>query len=362
MPRRLNSIIVAAALAVGALVVAASPASARPGKGTPVLGKRVIGHSVKGRKIIAYHLGDAAAKTTALIIGQMHGDEPAGVTVANSIIHGTHSIEGVNLWVIPTMNPDGNHKHTRQNAHGVDLNRNWPHNWRRLTGQYYSGPKPLSEPETRAVWKFLKRERPRYVVSLHQPLDGVDKTAGHGSAYRKFRNALARNLHLQVKNFNCWSVCHGSMSGWYEQHHIGVAVETVEFGWHPEHRYLVGTARRGIVAALHGSFGSLRKHDPRVHLRYIPSSGKVTVKGWAYDADAPATRLLIHLDEGTHNLARHRTHRPSPKLDARRDISGKHAFGFTLPASAGSHRYCFTARNLRVGASNRTCETVRVPS
>jgi hypothetical protein len=260
------------------------------------------------------------------------------------------------------MNPDGDARHTRQNARGVDLNRNWPHHWKHLTGQYYSGPRPLSEPETRAVWKFLKQLRPRFVVSLHQPLDGVDKTAGHGKAYRRFRDALARNLRLQVKDFNCWSVCHGSMSGWYEQHHIGVAVETVEFGWHPAHGYLVGRARRGIVAALHGSFGSLRRHDPRMHVRYMPTAGKITVSGWAYDTDAANIRLLIHLDERGRTLARHVTHRPSPDLDTRRHITGRHGFRFAVPATPGTHRYCFAARNVRVGANNRSCQSVRVPS
>jgi hypothetical protein len=165
-----------------------------------------------------------------------------------------------------------------------------------------------------------------------------------------------------VKNFDCWSVCHGSMSGWYEQHHIGVAVETVEFGSHPAHSYLEGTARRGIVDALHGSFGSLRHHDPRLHLRYTPSAGKVTVSGWAYDIDAPGARLLVHLDQGARTLARHRTHQASPQLDARRHIRGKHGFGFTVAAHPGAHRYCFSARNLRAGANTRSCETVRVPS
>ena len=211
----------------------------------------VIGHSVLGRPIVAYHLGDPHARTTALIVGQMHGDEHAGVVVANSIVDGA-PVTGVNLWVVPTMNPDGNARHTRQNARGVDLNRNWPNNWAHLTGMYYSGPKPLSEPETRGMWRFLRQVRPRYVVSLHQPLYGVDDAAGRGKAYRAFRAALSRNLHLPVKAFRCWSVCHGSMSGWYQAHRIGVAVETVEFGWHPTHRYLVRTARRGIIAALHG--------------------------------------------------------------------------------------------------------------
>jgi hypothetical protein len=40
----------------------------------------------------------------------------------------------------------GDAHHTRHNAEGVDLNRNWPYNWRHLTGTFDSGPHPLSEP------------------------------------------------------------------------------------------------------------------------------------------------------------------------------------------------------------------------
>ena len=232
------------------------PARTTDAQANGILGTRLLGYSVQHRKIVAYHLGDPHARPTMVLLGQMHGDEHAGVVVARSVLRYAARLHGVNLWVIPTMNPDGDAAHTRQNAHHVDLNRNWPYHWRHLTGQYYSGPRPLSEPETRAVRRFLLDVHPRFVASLHQPLHGVDVDAGSGPAYHRFRNALAHNLNLPIKNFDCWSVCYGSLSGWFHARGIGNAVETVEFGRHPPRTYLTSRVRRGIIAAMGGHFGS----------------------------------------------------------------------------------------------------------
>jgi protein MpaA len=227
---------------------AASATAAAP----TVLEKRVIGYSVQHRPLVAYHLGNPRIRRVSLIIGQMHGDEPAGPKVVSTLVHG-RPVTGVNLWVIPTINPDGAARHTRKNAHGVDLNRNWPYRWAKLKGQYYSGRRPLSEPETRAISRFLTAVRPHYLVSLHQPLHGVDSGDG-GKLDRAFRNRLARNLRLPVKRFACWDECHGSMTRWYTHHRYGVAI-TVEFGAHPTLHTRTVRAPRGIVRAMGGRVG-----------------------------------------------------------------------------------------------------------
>ena len=238
------------ALIVGVLGALTLPAAAPAAAANPsLLGSQVIGHSVRHRPIVAYHLGSRHGRPV-LIVGQMHGDERAGVTLVNAILHGSRRVEGVNLWVVPTMNPDGYAAHTRQNAHHVDLNRNFPYRWAHLSGQYYSGRRAESEPESRAMAAFLRHLRPKYVVSLHQPLDGVDTTDG-GAVDHAFANRLARGLGLPHRAFRCWSTCHGSMTGWYTHRRYGVAI-TVEFGAHPRRAYLVGRAARAIVAALGG--------------------------------------------------------------------------------------------------------------
>jgi len=253
--RRTLAVLATGTLAAGVLVAVLGIVPHRAGAATtPLLGRTVIGYSVRHRPIVAYHLGDPRRRPV-LVLGQLHGDERAGVTVVNSIVRGRTRVEGINLWVIPTLNPDGLAAHRRQNAHRVDLNRNWPYRWAPLGGMYYSGPRAVSEPETRALLAFLRKLRPRYVVSMHQPLFGVDTTDG-GAVDPAFRHRLARGLGLPSKPFRCWSICHGSLTGWYTAHHYGVAI-TVEFGAHPSRAYLTGRARRAIVAALGGRFGSL---------------------------------------------------------------------------------------------------------
>lgn len=213
-----------------------------------VLSRRIIGYSVRGYPIRAYELGDRRAAHDVVAVGSMHGNEQDGSVLISQLINGA-PISGVHLWVIPRDNPDGFLRDVRHNAHGVDLNRNFPTQWRRLTGYYYSGPRPSSEPETRALQRFLNRVDPDHLVTFHSPLHGVDV---YGSKDRPFARRLATNLALPIREFACSGVCHGTLTQWFNRNHRGACV-TVEFGRDPSRRYLNRGAPRGFLRAIGGT-------------------------------------------------------------------------------------------------------------
>ncbi len=247
---------VSSASAAAATAVSVSPAlSVATMSG--VRQSKVIGYSVQGRAIVAYEIGNPKAPTKDLVLGSMHGYyERAGEQVVASL-KAMAIPTNLDLWVIPTINPDGDAMGQRANAHNVDLNRDWPNNWVHIRGNpadkfdnHGNGSAPLSQPETRAMYDFLRWLRPVRVVSMHQPLDGVDTTDGGGLPQgRAFRDALAANLGLPLKALTCFGGCHGSMTGWLTNYTSTVGI-TVEFGSSESSSYLQGQTARGIVSAL----------------------------------------------------------------------------------------------------------------
>jgi murein endopeptidase len=128
-----------------------------------------IGRSVRGKAITAVRAGDTTSPTRALVVGCIHGNECAGTAVTRIL---ARSSPGVDLWVVSQLNPDGFALGRRQNARGVDLNRNFPSEWRaggRPWDGEYPGPRPLSEPETRAIVGLIRRIKPAVTIWFHQP-------------------------------------------------------------------------------------------------------------------------------------------------------------------------------------------------
>ena len=130
----------------------------------------IIGRSVSGRPIFVYRVGDPQAAHRVLVVGCIHGNECAGLPIIVQLRRSA-PIAGVELWLVPSVNPDGWRAHTRGNAHGVDLNRNFSVAWRRIprSSRYSSGPRPFSEPESRVVRALVTRMTPSLSIWFHQP-------------------------------------------------------------------------------------------------------------------------------------------------------------------------------------------------
>jgi murein peptide amidase A len=157
-------------------------------------GERVtIGHSLRARPIVATVRGGPAAPDRFLVIGCVHGDETAGIRVARRLITGARPREAA-LWIVPTLNPDGVAAGTRGNARGVDLNRNFPFDWRPLGGLEYSGPRPLSEPESRAAARLIRRVEPDVTIWFHQPFGLVDRSGGEEAIERRYSRLIGLPL------------------------------------------------------------------------------------------------------------------------------------------------------------------------
>src|SRR5680860_159697 len=244
--------LVSAPLTIGTVGASAGQAPGQaPGQAAArrpaVVEHRVIGRTVKGRAIHAWRVGNPNARRTVVALAAIHGDETAPRQILQRLRDGA-PVKGIDLWLIPTYNPDGVARGTRKNARGVDLNRNFPRAWRDLDGQVESGSGPASEPETRAMMRFLKRIKPRFVVSFHQPLHGIDT---HGRKDRWFARRLADNLHLPRKEFACGNTCHGTFTQWFNHRFAGVTV-TVEYGERPSWRRMNIRAPRQLLRTIGG--------------------------------------------------------------------------------------------------------------
>ena len=122
-----------------------------------------VGTSTRGLPIRAFTLG--SGRPRILVVGCIHGNECAGSVVATRLLHARPPRHG-SITVVQDLNPDGHAAKRRSNARGVDLNRNFPGTWRRIST---AGPAPASEVETRLAMQLIRRLRPDVTIWFHQP-------------------------------------------------------------------------------------------------------------------------------------------------------------------------------------------------
>lgn len=118
----------------------------------------VVGHSVENKIIYKIEIGNG--KTKVFMWSQMHGNESTTTKALFDFINFLNSDESLALefkeyftfCMLPMVNPDGAEKYTRENANGVDLNRD---------------SQALTQPESNVLRKVFEDFKPDYCYNLH---------------------------------------------------------------------------------------------------------------------------------------------------------------------------------------------------
>jgi protein MpaA len=139
-----------------------------------------IGKSVGGRDIVGVGFPASQAPAQGLVlVNGIHGDEMNSAPVVSQLVA---DVEGgavtlppaLTLYVIESLNPDGNAADERLNANNVDLNRNWEaYDWQsgvEIAPYVFlpqgGGREPFSEPETQAMRDWLLALQAEYPTGL----------------------------------------------------------------------------------------------------------------------------------------------------------------------------------------------------
>lgn len=162
-------------------------ATPTPEPGGPTM--EVIGTSVEGRPIEVYRFG--SGPEARLVAADIHGGYEWNTNeLANALIellseHPALVPPNITLYILPTINPDGlaasQGYQGRANPNGVDLNRNFPFDWKsswRTSGCWNylpitAGTHALSEPESQAVARFVLSRHIRAMISYHSAALGI---------------------------------------------------------------------------------------------------------------------------------------------------------------------------------------------
>lgn len=169
-----------------------------------------IGESVNGIAIDAWW--PTTTRPTRVVWAAIHGEESVTLQAAHHLLRVVHADDACAV-VVPVLNPDGVLAGTRQNARGVDLNRNFPvTTWSeapsptfwststvrtsvRRTQLSSPGTHPGSEPETKAIMSLVEGVAPELVIDLHTPLDCVIASSDRALP---FAEHLAEPLGMRI--------------------------------------------------------------------------------------------------------------------------------------------------------------------
>ena len=116
---------------------------------------RVTGTSELGRPLVVYQIGNREASLRILVISGQHGDERFGrmaTVMLMNLAQSQLNLSNISLAICPDANPDGSASNTRENALGVDLNRDHQR---------------LESRENRALHRYVRAFGPHLIIDVH---------------------------------------------------------------------------------------------------------------------------------------------------------------------------------------------------
>lgn len=161
-----------------------------------------------GRPVWSFSLGDDE-NPTVYLGAAIHGwewENAFGLLRLTELLSENPRIDGLDtrrlhFKILPIQNPWSYDHFTRQNARGVDLNRNFDCAWENLVDVQdvmvpwdynYKGSAPASEPETRIIQRIVDHHRPVCVIDFHTA-DYILLRPHRGD------DALITSIHEEIK-------------------------------------------------------------------------------------------------------------------------------------------------------------------
>lgn len=133
---------------------------------------------------------------TAVIIAGVHARERFTTHVASMLQNRARKFRGPGTLVIVPRVVQASNNCWRGNSENVDINRNFPTDWRLGSPDSkfldYGGPQPLSEPESQLIWNLLDKYKPDVFIDIHS-----GETAIYTPWHAKFEKA---NLLVTAKD------------------------------------------------------------------------------------------------------------------------------------------------------------------
>lgn len=218
-----------------------------------------IGRSVSGRDLWVMKISDNVESDETepefKYISSMHGDEITGRELTVRFIEEigerygrdgeiTALVNNTEIYIMPSMNPDGSEMKRRANANGVDLNRNFPD----MTRDRESTPRGR-EIENQHVMQFQASRKFALSANFHggtivanypwdsiydlHPLDNLVQEFSQGYAERNPEMRNSREFPGGITNGAKWYVVRGGMQDWsYVWHNdLQITIELSHEKW-----------------------------------------------------------------------------------------------------------------------------------